>query len=219
MTDNPYAPPKGPDEPWMPSGPPAEANPTDRSSAPKVFGVLSIVFASLILLAGLMQSCSGLASCAFSGIGNQVAKHETDQKKVKEITGAMRFMATVYSGMGVQGVILTIMSGLLLAIGIGQLRYRRWAGQWSIYWCWAAFVSLAAMVAISFLWIGPAYQDFITAMTRNAATGSIPAGMGSSMGSLFGGTFGVMMVIFYAPYPIIMLAYFSKERVRAVMTT
>ena len=125
-------------------------------------------------------------------------------------------MATVYSGMGVQGLILTIMSGLLLAIGIGQLRYRRWAASWSVYWCWAAFASIAAMVAISFLWIGPAYQDLLAAMTKNAPTGSMP-GMSSSMGSIFGGTTGFLTVLFYAPYPIIMLVYFGKERVRSAM--
>jgi hypothetical protein len=42
--------------------------------------------------------------------------------------------------------------------------------------------------------------------------------MGSSLGSLFGGTFGGMMIFFYAPYPILMLVFFTRDRVRATMT-
>jgi len=217
--DNPYAPPRGPDEPWVQAAPPPAQNPQYRTPAPRVFGVLSIVFASLVLLIGLMQSCTGLVSRSFTSLGNKVAQHEQDTKKAEQVRESMKFMATLYTGMGLQGLVLVAMSGLLLAIGIGQLRYRRWAGQWTIYWCWGAFAALAVMVAISFLIIGPAYQDLINAMARRSPTGAMPAAMGSSMSSIFGGTTGVLMIIFYAPYPIIMLAYFSKQRIRSVMTS
>lgn len=217
MTDpneNPYAPPQGADEPWMPAGPPPEEPPTHRSGAPKVFGVLSIVFASLVLLFGLMQSCTGLVTRSMANIG-QLAPD--DDEKAVQVRKSMSHMATIYSGMGIQGLILALMSGLLLAIGVGQLRYRRWAQQWTVYWSWAAFVAIAAMVAISFLMIGPAYQRFFDAMASSSPTGGMPAGLGSSMSSIFGGTTGVLTVIFYAPYPILLLIFFSRERIRAVM--
>jgi len=218
-SDNPYAPPQGPDEPYVMAGAPQPLNPIGRTGAPKVFGVLSIVFASLILLVGLMQSCTGLVSRSFTTIGDKVAQHEQNQPKAEQLKVTMRFMATIYTGMGLQGLLLAIMSGLLLAIGIGQLRYRAWAGQWTVYWCWAGFAVIGAMVAISFLLIGPAYEDLIRSMARHSATGAMPAGMGSSLGSLFGGTTGIMTILFYAPYPIIMLVYFSKDHIRAAMNT
>jgi len=34
---------------------------------------------------------------------------------------------------------------------------------------------------------------------------------------MIGIVYGAMMVLFYSPYPILMLVYFSRERVRAAM--
>jgi hypothetical protein len=39
-----------------------------------------------------------------------------------------------------------------------------------------------------------------------------------SVGSMIGVVYAAMMVLFYSPYPILMLAYFSRDRVRAAMT-
>ena len=41
----------------------------------------------------------------------------------------------------------------------------------------------------------------------------------SGFGSIFGGTFAVMTVVFYAPYPALMLLFFTRDHVRASMTT
>lgn len=211
---NPYAPPGTAATEWAPAAP-SEAH-VAPSSAPKVFGILSIIFASIVLLFGLIQSCSGLAAPVMTKVG-QIAP--AGDSKARELQSMMSLMATVYTAIGIQGLALTIMSALLLAIGVGQLRYREWAGRWSVYWAGLALVVLAGMVALSFLLIGPAYQKMFETAARAAPSGALPSSMGSSLGSLFGGTFGGMMIFFYAPYPILMLIFFTRDRVRATMTS
>ena len=78
----------------------------------------------------------------------------------------MRPMAKAYEGMGLQSLILFVMSALLLAIGIGQLRFRAWACRWSVYWGVAGLVCVGLMVAISLLIISPAYGELFEAAAR-----------------------------------------------------
>lgn len=217
-TDNPYAPPRGMERDYVPEIPQPEVAPGQPvSSAPKVFGVLSIVFASLVLLFGLMQSCSGLVASAVPKIAEK-ASQGADGVKNAQMKDGLQHMATVYTGMGIQGLILVVMSSLLLAIGIGQIRYRRWAGRWTLYWSWAGFLAVGIMVAISFLVIGPAYEAFFEAMSKSSPTGAMPAAFTGSMSTIIGGTTGVLTLIFYAPYPILLLIFFSRAHVRGVMT-
>jgi hypothetical protein len=207
---NPYAPPAAAGE-WVPISPP-DAPPV-ASSAPKVFGVLSIIFASIVLLFGLLASCGGLAGGGIS----QMSKLPPSNPHMEEMKQALSYMGTIYMAIGIQGLILTVMSSLLLAIGIGQLRYRRWAGAWSVYWAGLALVALCGMIAISFLMIGPAYQKMFDTLARATPSGTIPTAFSGSMANIFGGTSGVMTALFYAPYPILLLIFFTRDHVRASM--
>jgi len=199
------------------TGPPAvlpELQPHERSGAPKVFGVLSIVFASIVLLFSSFGMLATLATSAASSIGKSVP----DPDKAAEVTAMMQPMAKVYQGIGLQSLILFVMSALLLAIGIGQVRYRAWAQRWSVYWGAAGLVCVGLMVALSLLVIAPAYAEFFDAMSRiKPAGGASPPSMGP-MAGMFGGTFAVMSVIIYGPYPALMLLFFTRDRVRASMT-
>jgi len=190
--------------------------PHERSGAPKVFGVLSIVFASLVLLSSSFGMLMTVATSAFSDLGGMVP----DAEKTQEVAVMMGPMVRIYRGIGLQSAILFLMSGLLLAIGIGQLRYRAWAQRWSVYWGAAGLVCVAAMVAISLLIISPAYAQFFEGLSHMKPQGEgqpqVPS-MGPLAG-IFGGTFAVMCVIFYAPYPALMLMFFTRDRVRASMT-
>jgi hypothetical protein len=212
QSPNPYAPPTAAASSWAPS--PAPDYAPVHSGAPKVFGVLSIIFASITLFFSLFQSCGGLAAQGISRFGEMVPNAD----KAREIKAVIGLMGTVYTVIGIEGIVFMIMSALLLAIGIGQLRYREWAGRWSVYWGGIALACVAGMVALAFLFIGPTYQKFFELMAKATPTGAMPSGMGSSIGSLMGGTFGVIMIFFYAPYPILMLAFFSRDRVRSCMT-
>jgi hypothetical protein len=133
-------------------------------------------------------------------------------------------MAQIYRGFGIQSLILFVMSALLLAIGIGQLRYRAWARRWSVYWGATALACVGAMVAISMFIISPAYAElFESASHLNSASQLNKEGAQAmaSMGGIstwLGGTFAVLSVILYTPYPAMMLLFFTREHVRASMT-
>jgi len=176
---------------------------------PKTFGVLSIVFSSLTLLWGLMSSFMVIIPWALDSVEKMASTKPAE-------AAILAPMKAVYGGMGAIGLILTVMSGVLLAVGIGQLRYRRWARAATVWWAQAALLAIVGMIAISLMVIGPGYRDLFAATARGAAEGAPAPDMGA-FASIFGGSFSVLFVFFYAPYPILLLAFFTRERVREAM--
>jgi hypothetical protein len=212
---SPYQPPMAD---LSPPGAEPPIQPHERSGAPKVFGVLSIVFASLMLFFSAMGL---LATAATTSLANQGSVSSPDPEKAEQLNALMRPMAKVYGGLGLQSLILFVMSALLLAIGIGQLRFRAWAGRWSVYWGAAGLVCVGLLVAISLLVISPAYGELFESAARLKPQADGQPALPPSMGGLtavFGGTFAVLSVIVYAPYPALMLLFFTRDRVRASMT-
>jgi hypothetical protein len=185
---------------------------TQVTSVPKVFGILSIIFASLTLLWGLLTSFMVIIPWAIGGLEKGFPDKPADADLI------LHSLKQVYGGMGVIGLVLTVMSALLLTIGIGQIRYKRWARPWSVYWGQAALLSIIAMIAISLMVIGPGYRDMFNAAALQGAAkgGHAPPDMGA-FAAVFGGTFSGMFVFFYAPYPILLLAFFTREKVRDAM--
>ncbi len=209
--NNPYAPPQTSDlgvASLPPSGMPV------HSSIPKVFGVLSIVFAALVGLGGLMESCS-FAAAGFAGS----MSHVGGDAKLEEMRPMMDAMKSVYTGFGFHGLIFLAMSIWLLVLGIGQMRYRAWASKQSVTWGLVALVMLGVMVLISVMIIGPAYRNMFDAIAHAAPHGGEVPKMPAGIGAMMGGSLSVMLVLFNAPYPILMIAMFSRENVRASMTT
>ena len=173
------------------------------TTVPRTFGILSIVFASLVLV-GSLFGLLGLLVPMFAAHAPPPARPEDAQ--------ALRMISTMYLGMGIVSAILSVMSALLLALGIGQLRYRAWAAVWSVRW---GIVALGALVVMAIL----------MTTTMRSTLGSIATvaeapnpGAARQVGTAFGAVYAAMMVLFYAPYPILLLAYFSRDRVRAAMT-
>ena len=210
--------PEDPNSPYQPpaaelSGPRDDLRrlaPHERSAAPKVFGVLSIIFASLVLLFSTLGLLGGAASGA---AGGAAVGASSDADKMAAQVGAK-----ILEGFAVQSLILFVMSALLLTIGIGQLRYRAWARRWSVYWGAAALACVGLLVAISMLIISPAYAELFSAASQLKPGGeALPGSMGN-LSTWLGGTFAVLCIIFYTPYPAMMLLFFTREHVRASMT-
>jgi hypothetical protein len=197
-----------------PAGPPEHL-----ARAPKVFGVLSIVFASIVMLGGLMGLIAGAAASVVGSAGELTAGAEGGNADLQKAKLFMGPMVDVYRGISYQSIILTVMSIVLLIIGIGQVRYRKWARSWSVYWGGAALACVAAMIAISMLIITPAYSEMFAGLARMAPDqrGVTSASIGSGFMGMLGGSLAVFTVIFYAPYPLLMLYFFSRDNVRASM--
>ena len=176
-------------------------NPGGVTAVPRTFGILSIVFSSLVLVGSLFGLLGLIVPVAL--------KHAPPSRP--EDAEALRLVSNMYLGMGLVSAILSVMSAVLLALGIGQLRYRKWSAVWSVRW---SVVALGAVVVMAILMTRTMSSTFgsITSMgeLHNAQAGR-------AVGSMIGLVYASMMVLFYSPYPILMLVYFSRERVRAAM--
>jgi hypothetical protein len=180
------------------------AQPVGVTTVPRTFGVLSIVFASIVLVGSLFGLIGLLVPMMLS--------HAPPATRPEDAQ-ALKLVSTMYLGMGVISAIFTVMSSLLLAVGIGQLRYRKWAATWSPRWGVVALGALVVMAILMTTTMRSTFGDIVN------ASGSASAPMaGRQVGTAIGAVYAVMMVLFYAPYPILMLVYFSRERIRAVMT-
>ena len=172
------------------------------TAVPRTFGILSIVFASIVLVGSL-----------FGLIGLVVPvllKHAPPPTRPEDAQ-AMQMLSSMYLGMGLVSAILTVMSSLLLALGIGQLRYRKWAAVWSVRW---GVVALGAVVVMAILMTTSMGRMLGSVATMNNDAAAPAA---RQVGTAIGAVYAVMMVLFYSPYPILMLVYFSRERIRAAM--
>jgi hypothetical protein len=214
---NPYSPPVAGESRWSPPPPPADSD-RPPSQAPLVFGVLSIIFASLMGLGSLFGSCG---ACSMGGLDAQVEGLTSRQAgpqvdAIKAYMHQMRLAAVVGS---LESLVFLAMSGFLLALGIGQVGYRRWAARHTPLWAFVALVVLGLMCLVSVFVLGPIYRNAVTSMGRQLGPGvdMLPAAAGWTS-TVFAGTSIAMMVFLFAPYPVLLLAFFSRPAVRAAMT-
>jgi hypothetical protein len=173
------------------------------TAVPRTFGILSIVFASIVLVSSLFGMFGMLVPAMLS--------HAPPSSRPEDAQ-ALKMVSAMYLGMGYISTILAVMSGLLLALGIGQLRYRRWAAVWSVRW---GIVALGSIVVMALILTSTASS--VAGDVASAARATDPSAA-RHVGTAFGAIYAAMMVLFYSPYPILMLVYFSRDRVRAAMT-
>lgn len=212
---NPYAPPVAGETDWDPQVA-EEAQAPVRSSAPRIFGILSIIFASLTAVGSLTGGCLGY-------LGKNMPQMHTvmsqgTQEPEKTAKAYHEFYRSTFGASVTSSVVYFVMSLALLVVGFGQLRFRRWARSLTLAWGWAALVALAVVVTVTMLVVEPASTRMMESLKETAPTGSLDAHFYSTMGSFTGGWFSVIMtVVSYAPYPILLLYIFSKPRIKAAM--
>lgn len=207
-----YAPPAATDQEWqqpLPAGPPP--------GSPKVFGILSIIFGSLIALGGLLGSCMGLVGQNLGRMGSGLTNNpNVGSAEAKMVETMFEHLGTIYGAMGIQSVIFAAMSGWLIAIGVGQLRYRRWAQKQTVVWSTLALVVLGGVTLIWFFMIGPAYEAMFEAISKQAPSGALPI-KPENISWFAGGWAMLFNLLFYAPYPVLMLGFFTRPRVKGAM--
>jgi hypothetical protein len=173
--------------------------------APRILGILSIVFASIVLFGSFFSSLGLLVPA--------LLKHAPPPTSDKD-AAAMAMLSHLYTAMGVVGLILLVMSIALLVIGIGELRYRRWAAVWSVRWGVVALGATIVMAILTSTMFGSGFFEGLATANPNA-----DAAAARTAGRFIGIVYGAMCVLFYAPYPILLMVFFSRPHVRAAMTT
>jgi hypothetical protein len=180
------------------------AQPTGVTGVPRTFGTLSIIFASIVL-AGSLFGMVGLIVPA-------LVAHAPPSGRPGDAE-ALHAISTMYLGMGLISTIFAAMSAWLLALGIGQLRYRTWAAVWTPRW---GIVALGSIVVMAIL-MTTTFSSLLGGIS--SMQGGEHPEAGKQVGTMLGLVYASMMVLFYSPYPILLMVYFSRERVRSAMTT
>ena len=100
------------------------------------------------------------------------------------------------------GLILFFMSVVLLTVGIGQIRYRRWARIATVYWGFAAL-----LVVVGFAVAHIVLEDHV-----------FPFPISSSSTNLNGINSAIEYLIVLAPYPGVLLAFYTRRDIKKAMT-
>jgi hypothetical protein len=187
----------------------------ELSKVPKVCGVLSIVFASFVLVPALPMSCGSLAG---AGMSDMVARSWIGGEFDGSVDLLVDALSTIYLGLGLINLMLLVLSGVLIGIGVGQLRYRVWAIKGSVYWGVAGIISVGLTVLLMVFSIGPAYADMFAVMAMGEAElAEMAPAFGSTVGRLMGVGGAVLHTVLMLPYPLLMVVLFKRRRVRESM--
>lgn len=164
--------------------------------APKVLGILSIVFGGIVLLMMLV-------SMTLLGMGPLEDMPGASLGAVQRYADALEPSATIIL------ITMTAMSAALIAIGIGQLRYRRWAGTASTVWSIVGLLVLVGQTVNHFLVTVPALSEFLGSLSGDSEMARVMEGAT--------GAGAIINVLLYVPYPIILLVIMRKPAVVEAM--
>jgi hypothetical protein len=166
-------------------------------SSPQTLGTLSIVFGAVV---------AGFSLINVLGVGQGFAmmmQPRGNADAIRDYLEAIRTPSMIQSGA------FLAMSTWLLVLGVGQRRYRRWAAGQSVLWAAIALVVLVGVVVISVVVLGPASQRMMEDTMRHA---HLPHAMGAMTRWL-----SLVGIVFYVPWPIILLATFRQPKIVAAM--
>jgi hypothetical protein len=187
--------------PLEPLQPVAGAN-LRRPSSPKVFGILSIIFGSLVGLYSLAMMAGG------SMWGSMQSWSRSFDGGADPFRDAFEAMSRLYL---IQGLVFAAMSFWLLAIGIGQVKYRRWAQRMSVRWSVIALVVLVGVAILQFVLIPQLFGSLRFGEDALSPGAGFERGMATMT--------AVFTIVFYAPYPILLLVFFRKPVVVGAMAS
>src|SRR5436190_13154175 len=195
--------PMGPGQPGPYANPYANPYPQMPPSGPRTLGTLSIVFGAIVVafsFFGVIGGGTGLSGMMLRGLphstGPSAMKDYLDAIQLPQVTTALVFL---------------VMSIWLIVLGVGQRRYRAWAGRQSVLWGVIGLIALVGVFVMHLLVIAPATERMMAEIAHQT-------GKSNPIGSM-AGVFAILGIAFYVPYPIILIVAFRKPAIAAAMRT
>jgi hypothetical protein len=184
-------------------------NPHAGPKAYRVIGVLSIVFASLMIAISISNFFVKDPTQAI--VAEALAKLPPTVEWQKQLEPLWRRMYV--SGM-IENAVLLAMSGVLLVLGVGQWRFARWSWFPTIVWSALALACTAALCIVQLTVQAPAF-----AATMRYVQRAIPSGLPPQQKMSLQVTEWIMnawwlAIPIYAPYPIVVFSIVGRRSIR-----
>jgi hypothetical protein len=185
---------------------------------PRTLGILAIIFGSLIGLWSLIQL--GLTSVSGSLMGNMAATgglpHQPGQPDpavfMAKMQEMMKQLAPYTYGLLTGRFLFSV---ALVVIGVGLYKQRRWGRSGAIAWGGLALLFLVAEISINVGIIQPRTTALVQQMFAGLPNADQMAPMMNMMKSMQGGATVFLSLLFYAPFPIVMLALNGRRSAAA----
>jgi hypothetical protein len=169
---------------------------SEKPKAIKVFGILNVIFGGL----GLLGTCIGLgAILAITSGLIPVPDGQSNPAFVTQDEDAFLYFYNIISA--ATALIFTI---VLLASGIGLLRYKKWGRNTGL--AWAAYNVLATIIATVVTWTH-IYPHQLKMLATNEAMADVPNMEAVLLGSMI---FGNVLSVAYLIYPGLFALFSSK---------
>lgn len=198
----------------------AQIDYSEQSSAPKVFGILLIIFASIMTLYGLL---GGLATMFISDFTSSLMSFAGAMAEQDVDLGMSAFfdkMKPVYYTTGGLEIVKGIISIGGLFAGIWLTQYKEKGRKLALYWAYAALGYLVIYTLVQVIYIIPetvAVQmgmfSGIEELESDPAAMAAMSGM-SGMTSSFSYIGVVIGTLFMAVFPVLVLIFMLKPSVK-----
>ena len=170
---------------------------SDKPKAIKVFGILNVIFGGL----GLLGTCIGLGAILAITSGLLPAPEgQSNPGFVTQDEDAFLYFYNIISA--AFALLFTI---VLLASGIGLLRYRKWGRNTGL--AWVAYSVIATIIASVVTWTH-IYPHQLEMLATNEAMADVPNMEAILLGSMI---FGNVLSVGYLIYPVLFAIFGSKQ--------
>ena len=186
---------------------------------PVTLGVLSMVFGGLVAA----YSAAGIALSSFSGtfLGNLGAlarrapqrPGEPDPAVLFSRIGEMTRELAPYNNALLAGKVLFSLA--LVAIGYGLYKRQRWGRSGALAWSVLALLYLGAELIVRIGVIQPRMDEMLRHLFSSMPDGALDAAKVQALGNTQGAVAVIMSLVFYAPFPILLLALCGRRSAAA----
>jgi hypothetical protein len=179
---------------------------------PVVLGILSIIFGSVIALinvAGLLiQRQVRDFSTEMVAMSPRHAGGPDPAEMMKKMAAVQEQLAPVLHTISGGMVALSL---ILIAVGLGLARRQPWSRPASIMWALAALAFIPVQIYLQVAIVQPRMMEV---MRETMASSGMPSGFMTSMQGAQKGMAVLGSVLFYAPFPVILLVLMGRSSAR-----